>query len=142
MSDIWDILEALGGKIHQKTNITQKETGPISMGLTSQTYREKCAKFLDEYNERIDNGKDAEEWFKELIKKDKYPLVTKDLMQNNLEVRHSWNGWMVERKFGYGALSKMSESGGAQIESGEIRAPVLNIKQEGETKKKHFWQRR
>lgn len=141
MSDIWDVLEALGGKISQKTNITEKEIAPVSMGLAAQTYRDKCAKFLDQYNENINNGEDVEEWFKELVKRDKYPLITKDLIDNNLEVRHSWNGWMVERKFGYGALAKMSESSGVQIDSGEIRAPVLNIKQEEAPKKKHWWSR-
>lgn len=149
MPELEEVLESLGGEIHKKTNITQKEIVPISQGLAAHIYRDKCAKMLDDYNDLIDEaGEDREEvikaWFKAKVENGDYPLLTFELLDKNLEVRHSWNGWMVERKFGYGALAKMSESGVSFGQETEIRPPVLSLNpaEQEEKKKKHWWSRK
>ena len=144
MPDLEEVIESLGRETHKKTNITQKEIVPISQGVGTHTYRDKCARLLDEYENIAENGKDINEWFKDLVAGGEYPLLTWELLEKNLEVRHSWNGWMTERKFGYGALAKMSESGMAFGRQEEIKPPIpsLNPAEQEENKKRHWWSRR
>lgn len=144
MPDLEEVIESLGKEIHKKTNITQKEIVPISQGVGTHKYRDKCARLLDEYEDLTKKGEDIDAWFKELVATGEYPLLTWELLEKNMEIRHSWNGWMTERKFGYGALAKMSESGVSFGGGEEIKPPVLSLNpaEQEERKKKHFWQRR
>lgn len=135
MTELEDILNSLGYEPFKRSKISRDEIPILALAVSATKYREKCAWLIEEYRKRIETGctrDEIDEWLKEVVENNEYPMFTKLYHDINFDIRHSWDGWLTERKFGFGAVQSIGERG---VEMLEVAQPHK------EEKKKHFWQR-